>query len=157
MSMKKLVIILFLALCVTSMTKAYDYRTGIGLRAGPYYGLTIKHFIGSKSALEGLLTRWTGTDITILYEVHNRAFDVNRLNWYYGLGGHIGFWEGSHLHDGTAGKNYTIIGLDGILGLEYNISEAPINISIDWKPAFNLVGYSRFWGDGGALSIRYIF
>jgi hypothetical protein len=155
--MKKLIMTLTLAFCVITFVKAYDYNTGIGLRAGPYYGLTIKHFIGSKSALEGLLTRMSGTDITVLYEIHNRAFDVNRLNWYYGLGGHIGFWEGSHLNNGTAGNHYTIIGLDGIIGLEYNISEAPINISVDWKPAFNIIGYSEFWPLGGAFSIRYIF
>jgi len=35
--------------------------------------------------------------------------------------------------------------------------EVPFNISIDWKPAYNLWGYSGFWADGGALSIRYIF
>jgi hypothetical protein len=53
--------------------------------------------------------------------------------------------------------NYTVIGIDGILGIEYNFEEVPINIGVDWKPAFNLTGYSGFWGDGGALSIRYIF
>ncbi len=97
--MKKLLMTLTLAFCFIAFANASDYKTGIGLRAGPYYGLTIKHFIGSKSALEGLLTRWGGTDITILYEVHNQALDINRLNWYIGLGGHIGFWEGSHLND----------------------------------------------------------
>ena len=155
--MKKLMMALILVSCFTAFADAADYNTGIGLRAGPYYGLTIKHFINSKSALEGLLTRWSGTDITILYEIHNRAFDVNRLNWYYGLGGHVGFWNGSDLNNGTAGSKYTIIGLDGILGIEYNIKEAPINISVDWKPAFNIIGYSEFWPYGGAFSIRYIF
>ena len=155
--MKKLVLTLTLAVCFTAFINAQDYNTGIGLRGGIYYGLTIKHFISSKAAIEGLLTRKYGFDITALYEVHNRAFDVNKLNWYYGLGGHIGFWDGADLVDKTAGTSYTIIGIDGILGLEYNFSEAPINISIDWKPAFNIIGYSAFWPDGGALSIRYIF
>jgi hypothetical protein len=155
--MKKLLMTLTLAFCFIAFANASDYKTGIGLRAGPYYGLTIKHFISSKSALEGLVTRWGGTDITILYEVHNQALDINRLNWYIGLGGHVGFWEGTHLNSGTAGNNYTIIGLDGILGLEYNFPGAPINISVDWKPAFNVIGYTEFWPYGGAFSIRYIF
>ncbi|HAX94627.1 MAG TPA: hypothetical protein DCY25_11950, partial [Bacteroidales bacterium] len=74
-------------------------------------------------------------------------------------GGHIGFWNGDNTYDrwGDAGTNYTVIGIDGILGIEYNFEEVPINIGLDWKPAFNLTGYSGFWGDGGALSIRYIF
>jgi hypothetical protein len=50
---------------------------------------------------------------------------------------------------------YTVIGIGGILGLEYNFNEIPINISIDWKPAFNIIGHTSFWGDG-AFSIRFI-
>jgi hypothetical protein len=50
-----------------------------------------------------------------------------------------------------------VVGLDGILGLEYSFVGIPINISVDWKPAFNFAGHSGFWADGGAISIRYIF
>ena len=78
------------------------------------------------------------------------------MNWYAGFGAHIGFWDGNNTRWGDD-RSYTVIGLDGILGLEYNFTEIPVNFSIDWKPSFNLVGYSGFWGDGGALSIRYIF
>jgi hypothetical protein len=91
-----------------------------------------------------------------LYEIHNPAFDIDRLNWYYGVGGHIGFWDGKYDDRFDAGNN-TVIGIDGILGLEYNFKEIPFNLSLDWKPALNLVGSSGFWGDGGAISIRYIF
>ena len=121
-------------------------------------GLTLKHFVGSKAAFEGILsTRWSGFDITGLYEIHNIAFEVDRLRWYYGGGAHIGFWNGDNVTWGDEGSSYTVIGIDGILGIEYSFSEAPINIGIDWKPAINLVGYTGFWADGGALSIRYIF
>ena len=82
---------------------------------------------------------------------------MEHLNWYYGGGAHIGFWNGNNVKWGTAGTSYTVIGIDGILGIEYSFSEAPINIGIDWKPAINIIGYTGFWGDGGALSIRYIF
>ncbi len=26
--------------------------------------------------------------------LHNNAFDVDQLNWYFGFGGHIGFYNG---------------------------------------------------------------
>ena len=112
-----------------------------------------------KQTIEGILAaRWKGFIITGLYEIHNnQGFEVDRLYWYYGFGGHIGFWDGSNVSWADDDDSYTVIGIDGILGLEYNFSEVPINLSIDWKPAFNLVGYSGFWGDGGAISIRYIF
>ena len=53
--------------------------------------------------------------------------------------------------------NYTVIGIDGIIAIEYNFKEIPINISADWKPALNLVEHTRFWGDNGAISVRFIF
>lgn len=48
-------------------------------------------------------------------------------------------------------------GIGGISGLEYSFDEVPINLGTDWKPVFNFIGYTGWWADGGALSIRYIF
>ena len=156
--MKKVVITCLIIFCLVSISSAQDYQTAIGLRAGFSNGLTVKHFIGARSALEGILaSRWRGLEITGLYEIHNRFFNTERLNWYIGFGGHAGFWNGDYAEWGTPGTSYAVIGVDGILGLEYNFMEVPINIGLDWKPAFNFVGYSGFWADGGALSIRYIF
>ena len=153
--MRKILLTFILALSILVMASAQDYRTGIGLRAGLSNGLTLKHFVSSNAAFEALFsTRWAGFDITGLYELHNRAFDIVRLNWYYGGGAHIGSYKGRDVPWGTSG---VIIGIDGVLGIEYNFSEAPINLGIDWKPSFNIVGNSEFWGDGGAVSIRYIF
>jgi len=145
-------------ICFVTFSNAQDYNTGIGLRGGLANGLTIKHFLGEKTAIEGILSsRWKGFNITGLYEIHKQAFDTERLNWYYGVGGHVGFWNGNDVDWVNDNDDYTVIGIDGILGLEYNFKEIPINLSIDWKPAMNIIGYSGFWGDGGALSIRYIF
>jgi hypothetical protein len=156
--MKKLMFILLIALFFGLKSNAQDYNTGIGLRGGFGTGLTIKHFLHGNKAVEGIFdSRWHGFSVTGLYEVHTRAFDVDRLNFYYGIGGHIGFWDGQYYWNHNDDRNYTVIGIDGILGLEYNFKEIPFNIGVDWKPAFNLTDSSGFWGDGGAISIRYIF
>lgn len=158
--MKRIGFTILLALGLFFVGNSQDYNTGIGLRGGFANGLTIKHFVSSNSAFEGIVaSRWKGIELTLLYEVHGRAFQAERLNWYIGFGGHVGFWDGDNTNKywGTAGESYTVVGVDGILGLEYNFVEVPFNVSIDWKPAFNFVGYSGFWADGGALSIRYIF
>ena len=156
--MKKILITCLVVICLFTISNAQDYRTGIGLRAGNFNGLTVKHFFGTKSAFEGIIdSRWRGFEVTGLYEVHNRAFQTERMKWYIGFGGHVGSWNGDHTNWGTPGTDYTVIGIDGILGLEYNFREIPINIGIDWKPTINLSGYTGFWSDDGALSIRYIF
>jgi opacity protein-like surface antigen len=156
--MKRTLLLLLMGLCMSSIGFAQDYTTGIGVRGGYFNGVTIKHFVSEKAAFEGILSsRWHGFQVTGLYEIHNQAFQTNRLNWYYGFGAHVGFWDGNRTNWGERDTNYTVVGIDGILGLEYNFTEVPINLSLDWKPSFNLAGYTGFWGDGGALSIRYIF
>jgi hypothetical protein len=158
--MKKILITFLIIICLNSISKAQDYNTGIGLRGGFYNGLTVKHFISTKTALEGLLiSRWRGFELTGLFEVHNQLADAERLKWYIGFGAHVGFWNGDYTYSrwGVQGQNYTVVGIDGILGLEYSFREVPINIGLDWKPAFNFSGYYGFWADGAALSIRYIF
>lgn len=156
--MKRIGFTMLFLICLLSFGKAQNYNTGIGLRGGFTSGLTIKHFIGPKSALEGIIaSRWRGISLTGLYEYHNRALNIDRLQWFIGFGGHVGFWNGDYAKWGTPGNAYTVIGLDGILGLEYSFLEVPVSLGIDWKPAFNLYGHSGFWVDEGAISIRYIF
>ena len=156
--MKKIVITTLLLIGMGTVSNAQDYTTGIGIRGGLYNGIAIKHFIGIKSAFEVILaTRWQGYNITGLYEIHTQAFNTPHLNFYYGFGGHLGVWNGANVSWVNDNLNHTVIGVDGILGLEYNFKEVPFNISVDWKPALNLIGYSGFWGDNGALSFRYIF
>lgn len=158
--MKKIGFTILFTACLFSFTFAQDYNTGIGFRGGFANGITIKHFVSNKAAFEGIISsRWRGLELTGLYEIHNRAFNTDRLNWYFGFGGHVGFWNGDYTNKywGDSGHQYTVVGVDGILGLEYNFVEVPINLSIDWKPAYNFYGYSGFWADGGAFSIRYIF
>ena len=157
--MKKYLLALSILFTVSAALSAQDYSNGIGLRGGIYNGVTFKHFLGEKSAVEGIVTtRWQGIAVTGLYELHRyTAFDVDRLNWYYGFGGHIGFWNGTYTSWGVSNTSYMVIGIDGILGIEYNFEELPINVSLDWKPAVNLIGYSSLWVDGAAFSVRYIF
>jgi len=156
--MRKIVMTLVILVSMISLSKAQDYNTGIGLRGGFAGGVTLKHFISSDAALEGIISsRWQGLVITGLYEKHAQAFDVSGLNWFYGAGAHIGFWDGNNVKWADDDRSYTVLGLDGIIGLEYNIQEIPFNISVDWKPSLNIVGHSGFWADGGALSVRYVF
>jgi hypothetical protein len=149
--MRKFVLTLVLGLSIVVLAGAQDYKTGLGLRAGSSWGLTLKHFVDKKAAFEGILYgHHYGFNITGLYEVHNQAFDVENLKWYYGFGAHIG----SYNYDK---ENNFVMGIDGILGIEYSFTEAPINIGLDWNPYFNLIGTTEFFAASGALSVRYIF
>ncbi len=158
--MKKLSVLFIAFCCFATTIVAQEYTTALGFRGGFYTGLTVKHFVKEDVAIEGILaTRWSGFHVTGLYEVHKyAAFDVPRLNWYYGAGAHIGFYNSRYAYpEGWGTVHSTGLGIDGIIGIEYNIEEIPINFSLDWKPMINLIGRPGFWGDSGALSARYYF
>lgn len=137
-----------------------QYNTGIGLRLGSGNGITVKHFIKNGAAIEGILyTRWQGFIITGLYQVHKDIAGAKGLQWFYGGGAHIGTWNADRRNTpwGDNGRNSTVVGLDGIIGLDYKFDNAPINLSLDWKPAINISEYGGFWGDEVALSVRFAF
>lgn len=160
MKIKHLIISFIILLISNTILVAQDYNTGIGLRGGFTSGITFKNFVSEKAAIEGIVaSRWRGFSITGLYELHaNTIFEVERLNLYYGGGAHIGFWNGNYNPWFTnTNVSYTVVGVDGIIGFEYNFSEAPINVSIDWKPVINFIGYYGFWAAEGAFSVRYVF
>lgn len=133
-------------------TSSTDYRTALGVKFYPG-AITLKHFIKDNVALEGLGYFYNnGTRITGLYEFHFDIASVDGLKWYVGPGAHIGFYN-------TKYGGGSSIGIDGVLGLDYKIRTAPINLSLDWQPSFefgNNFG-NGFGGSWGGLAIRYVF
>lgn len=160
--MKKLLysLLVFAMMAIASDSFAQGYNTSVGLRLGVGSGITVKHFLNENAAIEGILyTRWGGVTVTGLYQVHNDIREVRGLRWFYGGGAHIGTWGTRNGNQpwGDQSRSYTVIGLDGIIGMDYKIQNAPINLSMDYKPAINLIGYTGFWGDEIALSVRFTF
>jgi hypothetical protein len=158
MKYTKIFIIAGLIMITTFAALGQNYNSGIGLRGGVSQGITYKTFISNKTAIEGILhTRWQGVMLTGLYEIHQDFPNAKGLSWFYGFGGHLGIWENRNGNRpwGNINDNYTVLGADLILGLDYLIPNSPINLSLDYKPAFNFVGYSGVWADGVALSLRF--
>jgi hypothetical protein len=138
--------------------RAQNYNTGIGIRAGFSKGFSYKQFISPGGAFEFIAaSRWEGISVTGLFELHN-DFNNENFRWYYGAGAHVAFWN--TLTDKWFGytANQNIVGVDAILGIEYNFSEIPFNISLDYKPGYNLNGKSQpFYGDEVGFTLRYVF
>lgn len=149
------------------------YTTAIGVRGGYTTGVTLKHFVNNKAALELILgaSRWRGTSITGIYEWHKKnALEVPELSWVYGVGARIGFYDGRYYYDGFRGpcndprnpkcpaywgdRNFAAIGIVGIGGLEYKFKDAPITIGLDLIPYFYFQHYRGNFVDG-SLAIRY--
>ena len=133
---------------------AQDYKNAFGLRLGYDSGLTLKHFISPASALEGILSFSPNYfQLTGLYEYQQPIPNAPGLDWFVGAGAHLGSVHKKEYHHGRF-----LAGLDLIGGLEYTFPSAPFNISLDWKPTFNLTNsYNDYWYAGLALSLRYTF
>ncbi|MFH1121310.1 MAG: hypothetical protein V1775_15940 [Bacteroidota bacterium] len=158
--MKSVTIVLAAFLTVAALSgKTQNYATGVGLRLGYFTGVTIKHFITGSNAIEGIASvRWGGFAVTGLYEWQKPIRGAVNLDYFLGLGGHIGVWGNRYYwYKDERNGTFTVIGIDLIAGLEYTFPQVPFNVGLDWKPAFNLVGDTHWWGDGVAVSIRYTF
>lgn len=128
-----------------------SYRTALGVKVWDGGGISLKHFLNGNNALEGIGYFWNqGMRITGLYEIHGDFADATGLKWYIGPGAHIGFYNSKN-GDGS------FIGVDGVLGLDYKFSGAPINISLDWQPSFEFGTGRGFVDSWGGLGIRYTF
>ena len=156
--MKKAIFILVLAGLTGLSASAQDYKTSLGLRAGVPYGVTLKHFVSKYNAFEGILaSHWQGFVITGLWENERWTGHYPGLDWFWGLGAHVGFWGADENPNLSKSYSGSVIGVDGILGIEYTFDEIPLNLSLDLLPTVNLIGYTGWGGINGALSIRYVF
>lgn len=140
-----------------SEVKAQEYKNAIGGRFGVSNGVTFKTFLNQADALDLILNfRSTSTHsyfrLVGLYEVHAPLSDIAGLNWFYGGGGSIG-----SARNKATDKDDFAVSLDGVLGLDYKFNGAPINISLDWKPAINIAPETEFDGEGLGLSLRFTF
>lgn len=155
MKLKKIFITTLLIVAFTSTINAQNYQTGFGVRLGYDSGLTLKNFFSPNSAFEGILSfspRYF--QLTGLYEYQQPVPGAPNLDWYLGLGAHIG---GIH-KDKSHYDNAFLVGGDLIAGLEYIFPQAPFTVSLDWKPSFNFTNsYNDYWFAGLALSLRYTF
>lgn len=163
-----IVFTLFFLLLISKKNFAESYTTGIGFRLGGITsGITVKHFLSSSSAIEGIASFGRHAFlITGLYEKHY-PFPADGLNWFFGAGLHVGFFQndysykyfyykyhGKKVYVYEVDDHRSSFGGDFILGLDYKIPKVPIDIAIDAKPFFDFTpGFYGYWE--GALTFRF--
>jgi len=149
-----LVCAVLIAACCNAQNRnvtGQSYQTALGVKVWDGAGISLKHFISTNHALEGIGYFWNqGFRITGLYEIHGPISGAAGLKWYIGPGVHIGFYN-TKFGDGS------FAGIDGVLGLDYKFNGAPINMSLDWQPSFEFGDNRGFVGSWGGLGIRYTF
>ncbi len=155
--MRKLVFVTLSVLCFyfgQAQSTGSSYRTALGVKVWDGAGISLKHFGASGNAVEAIGYFYNrGFRLTGLYEIHGDIAGAPGLQWYIGPGAHIGFYNDKY----NRNDNDIAIGIDGVLGLDYKFRGAPINMSLDWQPAFEFGDGRGFSGSWGGLGIRYTF
>lgn len=157
--MKKWILGLSMMVGLVQFSYGQQYNTAIGFKGGyPGYGsLSIKHFLGGGSgAIEGNFGG--GPHHLIVQGLFERNTNIEGgLDWYWGLGGHLGFWSNGYNYYHRKNDTYyngTWGGVDGVLGLEYTFNQIPLNLAVDMGPTLQLFPYVGV-GFGGALALRF--
>lgn len=152
---------------------AQEYKNSAGFRFTRTEGVTYKRFVKSDAAFEAMLG-WGGYDGGMQaygnYHWYKPipAHITQNLHYYYGVGGHIGYirptrtvdyYEGDEIVSETREHTDYVIGVDGVLGVEYRIFQVPMTVGMELKPFFEYYAlrYTRFYFWDFGFTVKYIF
>lgn len=143
-------------------------KNALGLRLGDNDGfggeISYQRGLGDNNRLELDLGWRNSNDIDAfkLTGLYQWVWNIEGgFNWYAGVGGGIGSWS----YDRRIGNNRvedsgTFVYAAGDIGIEYNFEEAPIQLSLDFRPEFYFNSddfRNDNFGPDIALGIRYRF
>lgn len=142
---------LFVLTASANRLLAQDYKFSAGIRLSSpsptiSSSVSVKYFLNDRAAIDGLVSFGTRFGIGGLYEVHQQVGSAPHLNWFYGGGAYIG-WQFNQVYSGPM----------GVAGLDYKFDNAPINLSLDWKPELDIAPAINFVADAFALTVRFVF
>ena len=144
------VLLLTASSCINRLS-AQDYKLAMGIRfssASPTLSnsISVKYFMDETNAVEGLISFGTRFGIGGLYEHHQLVGGTPGFTWYWGIGGYAGWQDGN-----------TYLGPTGAIGLDYKFANAPLNLSMDWKPELDILPNINFVPDAFGITARYTF
>lgn len=145
--MKTLFLSIFLITSCACMAQQQYRESMLGIRAGGSAGFTYKKFMGSRFAFETMVAKdfpkeQDGVFIAALFEKHAPLLG-NKFSALAGAGPSYHFTRKS-------------LGVVGMLGFDWRILNAPVNLQVDWSPAYYFNATQQFSPINGALSVRYI-
>ena len=149
--MLKSVIVVFGLMLFGSMGIAQGKGFGLGFIVGEPTGLSFKNWISQTNAIDGGAA-WSFGDNGFFhlhadYLFHNYGIipvTKGRLPLYLGVGGRLGF----------GGK--TRFGVRGVVGLNYQFADLPLDAFLEVAPVLDLVPATKFTFNGG-IGMRFFF
>lgn len=146
--MKKFIAIVAAALCFAAVASAQP--KAIGLRIGGAAEISYQHTLGGSNFLEADLgwafLNGAGVNLGLSYDF--MVAPLGPLNFYVGPSAQATLFLGEASSFG--------LGVGAQIGLEYTFS-FPLQLSLDWRPLFNILPSTGFGWSSIGLGIRYAF
>jgi hypothetical protein len=146
---KQLIVLLLISTTLIGYTQSYKNALGVRFGSSSSIGgaaISYKHFIKPNTAIEVMGAIGNNFSVGALYQLYEPLGTTQNLQWYYGAGGYI------VLSQPKGG-----IGAAGVIGIDYKFDEAPINISLDFKPELSFAPSVGLNFNTFAFAIRYTF
>jgi len=163
--MKKLLFLLCAGFLFSSTNlTAQNFESAVGARLGIPLSVSYKMFLNESDAVEGyagISSRpfYNEARVAVAYQRHN-SFDLDAelapLQWYYGAGASVGFYNYALDYVGNSGG--IGLGISGYLGLQYAFDDIPLEITVDWVPTIGIgsTGGRGFGAGYAGAGVRYI-
>lgn len=139
-------------------TAAVAQPRAIGARLGGNIEFSYQHSLAQGNMMVDLTAgvtnvwnNWAHADLTAMFD-WVWAIGASNWNWYVGPGVGVGFNYGRAWND--YGYLPVSLAIGGQIGIEYQFG-IPLNISLDWRPMFNVLGFVR--GDATAYPFYNYF
>ncbi len=137
----------------TKRMRFYKYAVGAFFQPA---GLSVKMEVLDADCVQGLAMMDSSTyRFAGLYHM-NIPIRQTGIRFFFGAGMQAGFWRDNKYKRNSDG--YMIFGLCGTAGVEYKIPKAPISLSLQYLPTYDLAGHKTdlhdTWG-GGAIYFTF--
>lgn len=163
--MKKFILIILLFL-PSLFLSGQELKQAVGLRGGLTSGFEYRFYTGPSNSIKLLLGTNSGLRFHGIYEFHkpNLFLFTDQLTLFYGVGMHGGYenWDKKYVHENTSwydSRTAFVMGIDGIMGIEYTFIETPLSVGMESKPYFDIFGRNMFHFEpfDFAFTVKYLF
>ena len=126
-----------------------DFSQELGARFGDVLGNNVAvdaiFKTGKFHRVHGDVSFGNGLGVEALWDFLYRPLGGEAFNWYEGAGPSAFF------------SSTFLLGASGEVGLEYRFNNAPISLSIDWRPTLFIIEKTDFSSRGFGFNARYVF
>lgn len=144
-SMKKALFFLLLFIGISTYSFSQELGVRVGNTTAGNVAIDGVFSLSKFSRIHADLSFGNGVGIDALWDFLYKPLGDEAFNWYLGAGPYMQiddpFWLGAAFE----------------AGLEYRFTNAPITLSIDWRPRLSIIEETDFHWDGFGANVRYVF